>query len=186
LCVYALQGQGPSYFTEEEQKSILEETKLQPRYLQELKKRYSKLETSKSKNETAGVAVADVLQIPELHNHKIGILMAEKLGGRAGILYPKDFVNLFSALSLARPAEEKIKILFELLDVRKFGYLGGIELYRFYHMLFSPALNNEQIESMTKQALQVAGDKIDFLKFKQLMPLYEVMEKMTVELQMTE
>nr|CAB3260918.1 uncharacterized protein LOC100176273 [Phallusia mammillata] len=179
-------GQGASYFTEEEQEEILEETKLSPKYLMEIQKRYSNLDASKSKDETVGVPVKDILLIPEIHQHKLGYLFAEKLGGRSGLLYPKDFVNLFSALSTARPPSEKLKILFDLLDVRRFGYIGGIELYRFYHLLFSPALDNDQIEAITRNAIKVCGEKIDFAKFQTCFPLWQVVEKMTVELQLTE
>lgn len=164
----------------------MEETNFQPKYLEEIQKRYSKLDPSKSKDETVGVSVTDILLIPELHQHKLGYLLAEKYGGRTGILYPRDFVNLFSALSTVRPPKEKLKILFELLDVRRFGYIGGIELYRFYHVMLSPALDDKQIENVTKNAIKVCGEKIDFEKFQKCFPIWQVVEKMTVELQLTE
>ncbi|XP_078492837.1 uncharacterized protein LOC144748393 [Ciona intestinalis] len=179
-------GQGVSYFTKEEQNEILEQTKLSSRYLQEVQKRYSQYDTSKSKDETSGVTIEQVLLIPEVNQHKLAPIFAEKYGGRSGILYPREFVNFFAAFSSARTPSEKVELLFEILDVRKLGYLQGIEMYRYYHILLSPSLSDSQIENVAKKALNLTGGKIDLDKFKQIVQPWEVAEKMTIVLQLTD
>ncbi|CAK8678652.1 unnamed protein product [Clavelina lepadiformis] len=179
-------GQSSSYFTEEEEKEIIAKHNINARYLQEIQKRYNQLETSKKKDETSGVTVQDTLLIREVHGNKLATLLAENYGGKDGVLYPHDFVNFFGDISSQKTPNEKVEILFHLLDVKNFGYLAGIEMYRYYHTLLSPSLNNEQIEQITKNALKIGGNKIDLKKFKQLMPAWQVAEKMTVNLQITE
>jgi len=179
-------GQGSSYFNEEEEKQILEDTLLPKRYLQEIQKRYSDIE-SESKDEISNnIAVTSVLQMPDLKGNHIAVLLAEQLGGKDASLSPLDFVTLFSNLSTEQTPEEKMKILFNALDVRRFGYLGGIELYRFYHVMLSSSLSNKEIEKLTKDALRVFGDKIDLDNFQNLVPQWQIIEKMTVLLQITQ
>ena len=166
-------------------KEILSESSVSEEYLKEIQKRYSELDPSKLKNETSGIEVDDVLKIPEVRSNKLASLIAEKYGGANRTMYPRDFVDFFCALSVQRSPLEKVDILFHVLDVRKLGKLGPIEMYRYYHVLFSPSLNNKQIEDITNNLLNQTGGKIDIEKFRQIMPAWQIAEKMTVELQQT-
>ena len=132
------------------------------------------------------MSVDAVLQIPEVRSHKLSTLLAEHYGGRTKTLYPRDFVDFFGALSSKRKPSDKVDILFNVLNVKKFESLGPIEMYRYYHLLLSPALNNSQIENITNNAINQAGGKVDIRKFRDLMPAWQVAEKMTVDLQFTE
>ena len=154
-------------------------------YLQEIQKRYSRLDPSKDKDEITGVSVEQTMDIPEVRLNKIASFLAEKYGGRNRTLYPRDFVDFFGCLSSLRNPEEKVEILFKTLDVKKFGYLGPIEMYRFYHLMLSSSLNNGQIEDVTNNAVNHAGGKIDINKFRELMPAWQIAEKMTVDLQIS-
>ena len=180
------QGQGSSYFTQEEENEILEETNMTVRYLQEIQKRYSQLDPSKSTDEISGVTVEQVLDIPEVRTHKLAVFLAEKYGGRNRTLYPRDLVDFFGALNSQRNPLEKVDILFNVLDVKKMDYLGPIEMYRYYHLMLSPSLNNKQIEEMTNNAVKQAGGKIDKDKFRSLMSAWQIAEKMTIDLQLTD
>lgn len=159
------------------------ETNVSEDYLREIQKRYAELDPSKLKNETSGVEVDDVLRIPEVRSNKLASLIAEKYGGSNRTLYPRDFVDFFCALSVQRSPLEKVDVLFHVLDVKKLGQLGPIEMYRYYHVLLSPSLSNKQIEDITNNLMNQTGGKIDIDKFRQIMPAWQVAEKMTVELQ---
>ena len=178
-------GQGSSYFTEDEEKQILEQTGLPQRYLQEIQKRYTQIESNNTDDGSSGVDVTAVLQMPELKGNHIAVLLVEQLGGKDATLFPTEFVTLFSNLSTVRTPEEKMKILFNSLDVRRFGFLGGIELYRFYHSMLSPSLSNKEVERVTKESLGTFDERIDFEKFKTLIPQWHIVEKMTIMLQLT-
>ena len=156
------------------------------RYLQEIQKRYSQLDPSKDKDEITGVGVDQVLDIPEVRTHKLAVFLAEKYGGRNRTLYPRDFVDFFGALSSQRNPYEKVDILFKVLDVKKFGYLGPIEMYRYYHLMLSPSLTDKQIEKITNNAVSQVGGNIDESKFRTLMSTWQIAEKMTVDLQLTD
>lgn len=177
-------GQGTSYFTEEEQSELLEQTGFSQKELQEIQRRYSKLDSSKSGNETYGISVDDILTIPETSGCKLARLVVAKFGGRKGTLYPKETVLAFAELSSHRDPDEKVDFLFSLLDVKQLDCLGGIEMYRFYHALLSPGLSDQQIKEITERLMNQVGDRITLDKFKEIIPSWEVAEKMTVNLQL--
>ncbi|XP_039261753.2 uncharacterized protein LOC120337913 [Styela clava] len=178
-------GQGASYFTTEEQNKLLEETGFSPQEIQEIQKRYSKLDKATSADETYGIPVDDLMKIPELSGCKLARFVAEKYGGRSQILFPRETVLFFGELSSHRTPQEKVEGLFKLLDVKKMGYLSGIEMYRYYHTLFTPGLSDQRIKEITENLLQKVGGKIDLEKFKEIMPAWEVSEKLTVDLQLS-
>lgn len=154
------------------------------RELQEIQRRYSKLDTSKSGNETHGISVHNIMAIPEMSGCKLSRLVVEKFGGRKGILYPRETVLAFAELSSHRDPDEKVEFLFSMLDVKKLGRLGGIEMYRFYHALLSPGLSDQQIKEITERLLKQVGDRITLENFKEIIPPWEVAERMTVNLQL--
>lgn len=176
-------GQGTSYFTTEEQDKLLEETGFSPQEIQEIQKRYSKLDKATSADETYGIPVDDILKIPELSGCKLARFIAEKYGGRSQTLFPKETVLFFGELSSHRSPQEKVEGLFKLLDVKKMGHLSGVEMYRYYHTLFTPGISDQQIKEITENLLKQVDGKIDLQKFKEIMPSWEVAERLTVDLQ---
>lgn len=177
------QGQGTSYFSEEEQAQLLEQTSLTSKELQEIQRRYSSLDTAKSADETYGISAADILTIPEMSGCQLARLVVEKFGGKKQVLYPKEAVLVFGELSSHRDPDEKVDFLFDLLDVKQVGRLGGIEMYRFYHALLSPGLSDQQIKGVTENLMRQVGGEIAIEKFREIVPPWEIAEKMTVNIQ---
>lgn len=153
--------------------------------LQEVQKRYSLFDKPEKKDETSGVSAQDIFKLPELSAIKLARLASEKYTGRSQIFYPRELVLYMAELSSHKTPQEKVKFLFSVLDIKKFGFLSYAEIYRFYHALLHPALSDKAIQELTHNLIQETGPEINLEKFEQVFPAWEIAEKFTADLQMT-
>ncbi|CAH1780226.1 unnamed protein product [Owenia fusiformis] len=149
-------GNALSLLTEAQLQEYLNQTPFTKPELGKILQKYATYD--KSGKNVQGIHPEILENMPEfLLNPLASCIIAHFTDDSTGLIFPANWISMFSDLSSKAHIDQKRALLWNLVDYHGTGKLQYEELWRFYKFLFGVALTEDQILELVIEKLHDPG-----------------------------